>query len=68
MTHGRPRPKNTLTELDPVTFPTAESACSDYLHAVILAKVSGSEVPRATKVIAVVAFGIPSTQPTISAH
>jgi len=26
ITHGRPRPKKTLTELDPVTFPTAESA------------------------------------------
>lgn len=26
ITHGSPRPKNTFTEFDPVTFPTAESA------------------------------------------
>ena len=26
MTHGSPRPRNTLTQLDPVTLPTAESA------------------------------------------
>lgn len=26
ITHGRPRPKKTLTEFDPVTFPIAESA------------------------------------------
>jgi len=29
ITQGRPRPKKILTELDPVTFPTAESAYSD---------------------------------------
>jgi hypothetical protein len=36
-----------------VTFPTAESAYSEFLAAVILAKVSGNEVPIATIVIAV---------------
>jgi hypothetical protein len=34
-------------------LPTAASAFSDYYAAVLLAKVSGSEVPSATKVIAV---------------
>ena len=50
---GRPRPRKTFTELDPVTLPMAESAYSDDLAAVILANVSGKEVPRATSVIAV---------------
>lgn len=53
MTQGRPHPKNTLTAFDPVMLPTAESAFSDYLAAVILANVSGKEVPNATKVMAV---------------
>lgn len=52
---GRPRPTKTLTELEPVTLPMAVSAVSDYLAAVILAKVSGREVPMATKVMAVTA-------------
>jgi len=38
------------------------------LTAVILAKVSGREVPRATNVMAVTGLGIPITQPNISAH
>jgi len=42
-----------LTELEPVMFPIAESAYLEPRAAVILAKVSGREVPRATKVIAV---------------
>ena len=50
--HGSPHPKNTFTALEPVMLPTAASALSDYLAAVILANVSGKEVPRATKVIA----------------
>jgi hypothetical protein len=41
----------------------AESAESDYLAAVILAKVSGRDVPRATRVIAVISSLIPSTHP-----
>lgn len=63
MTHGRPRPTNTLTELDPVTLPMAESANSDCLAAVILAKVSGSEVPTATRVMAVTASARPRVHP-----
>lgn len=59
-THGSPSPRKTLTELDPVTLPTAESAYSLDYAAVILAKVSGSEVPRATRVIAVTESGIPN--------
>ena len=51
--HGNPRPKKTLTELEPVMFPIAASANSDVLAAVILAKVSGRDVPNATKVMAV---------------
>lgn len=58
MTQGRPNPRNTLTEFDPVMFPIAESADSEFLAADILAKVSGNEVPRATSVIAVVASSI----------
>tara|TARA_B110000285_G_C15127395_1_gene621176 strand:+ start:127 stop:501 length:375 start_codon:yes stop_codon:yes gene_type:complete len=54
MTQGSPRPKNTFTELEPVTLPTAESAYWDDLAAVILAKVSGREVPMATIVMAVI--------------
>jgi len=40
--------------LDPVTLPTAASAYGDDLAAVMEAKVSGSEVPTATSVIAVI--------------
>lgn len=57
-----------MTELDPVTLPTAESAYSEDLAAVILANVSGSEVPRATRVIAVTESGIPHTHPSIEAQ
>lgn len=63
ITHGNPRPRNTFTEFDPVTFPTAESALSDVFAAVILANVSGNEVPRATIVMAVIDLGIPTAQP-----
>lgn len=45
----------------------AESANSDDLAAVILAKVSGKDVPRATKVIAVTDSSISITQPKTSA-
>lgn len=41
----------------------AASANSDEVAAVILAKVSGSEVPTATRVIAVTASFKPSTHP-----
>ena len=63
MTQGRPRPKKTFTEFEPVTFPTAASAQGLSLAAVMLAKVSGSEVPMATKVIAVTPGFSPMTHP-----
>lgn len=44
-------------------FPTDSSALSDYFAAVILAKVSGNEVPRATTVIAATDSLIPKQQP-----
>ena len=52
--HGIPRPMKTLTELLPVTFPIALSAVFSVVAAILLAKVSGREVPRATNVIAVI--------------
>lgn len=52
MAHGSPRPKKTLTAFEPVIFPTAASAFGELLAALILANVSGSDVPRATSVIA----------------
>ena len=51
--HGNPRPKKTLTELEPVTLPMELSAVFSDCAACLDAKRSGSEVPRATKVIAV---------------
>ena len=56
-------PKKTFTELEPVIFPIAESAYGLSFAAFILAKVSGSEVPIATKVIAVTPGLRPMTQP-----
>jgi hypothetical protein len=61
--HGNPQPKKTFTAFDPLIFPTASSALSDYLAAVILAKVSGSDVPRATTVMAATDSLIPMQQP-----
>jgi hypothetical protein len=52
-----------LTLFDPVTFPTAESAYLLFLAAIILANVSGREVPNATRVIPVTAYGIPRAHP-----
>jgi hypothetical protein len=49
--------------LDPVTLPIAASASSSYLAAVILAKVSGRDVPKATNVIAVTEGGTIRTHP-----
>lgn len=63
MVHGSPSPRKTLTELDPVMFPTAESANSELQAAVFDAKVSGKEVPKATKVIAVTESLMPNTHP-----
>lgn len=56
-----------MTEFEPVTLPIAASAVSALLAAVIEAKVSGKEVPRATNVIAVTESLIPHTHPNISA-
>jgi len=52
-----------LTEFEPVIFPTAESALGLSLAAVILAKVSGRDVPMATKVMAVTPGLRPITHP-----
>lgn len=62
-THGSPRPKKTFTEFEPVTLPTASSAYFSFLAAVIEAKVSGSDVPSATNVIALIGAGTPRTHP-----
>ena len=53
ITHGRPRPRKTFTQLEPVTFVIDASAVTSLSAALFDAKVSGSEVPRATTVIAV---------------
>ena len=53
MSHGRPSPRNTLTELEPVTLPMALSAVSSIVAACLLANRSGRLVPSATNVIAV---------------
>lgn len=52
-----------MTELDPVILPIASSAYFSPAAADIDAKVSGREVPRATKVMAVTEGLIPSTHP-----
>lgn len=67
MIQGRPMPRNTLTELEPVTLPMAESASGELLAAVIEAKVSGREVPMATMVIPVTAGFRLMTQPRMVA-
>ena len=52
ISHGKPRPRKTLTELLPVTFPIALSAYFSFIAAARLAKRSGRDVPSATKVMA----------------
>ena len=54
MVQGSPSPKNTLTELLPVTLPMELSAVFSVTAAILLAKVSGKDVPSATKVMAVI--------------
>ena len=68
MTHGRPRPRKTFTEFEPVTLPTDASAVGSWVAANIEAKVSGSDVPRATKVMAVTDGLIKRTHPNKSAN
>ena len=53
MVQAMPMPKNTFTELEPVTLPTAASAFVLSATACLLAKRSGRDVPTATNVIAV---------------
>jgi hypothetical protein len=43
---GSPSPKKTLTLFEPVTFPIALSALGLSSAAVLLANVSGSDVPK----------------------
>merc|ERR1719433_673726 len=68
MTHGSPSPKNTFTELLPVTLPTAASASGAMIVAVREANVSGIEVPKATMVIATIGLLIPIIQPNVPAN
>ena len=49
---GNPKPRKTLTELLPVMLPIELSADSSLRAAVLLANVSGNDVPKATKVMA----------------
>ena len=65
---GRPRPRKTFTEFEPVTLPMAASAYFSLWAAVIEANVSGKEVPSATKVMAVTVGFKPMTQPKSSAN
>ena len=60
-------PMKTFTELLPVMLPMEASAYCSHLAAVIDAKVSGSDVPKATNVIAVTSAGRPRQQPTMFA-
>jgi len=54
ITHGRPSPRKIFTLFEPVTFPMAESAYLEFYAAVTDANVSGSDVPIATIVMAVI--------------
>ena len=65
---GVPRPRNTLTELLPVTLPTAASACFSLKTAHLLANKSGRLVPSATKVMAVTSALSPIRQPNMVAR
>lgn len=65
--HGSPRPRNTLTLFDPVTFPIASSAVFEFFAAIIDANVSGNDVPKATNEIAVILSFNPTRQPNIAA-
>jgi len=65
---GSPRPRNTLTEFEPLTLPTELSAVFSEMAAVLLANVSGILVPKATRVIAVMASGKFMRQPKMPAR
>ena len=55
MNHGMPSPRKTLTEFEPVMLPIELSAYFSFCAAIRLANVSGSDVPSATIVMAVIA-------------
>eukprot|EP00955_Chlamydomonas_euryale_P042094 352205-Chlamydomonas_euryale.AAC.3 len=67
MTHGMPRPRNTLHVLEPIMLPIAASALSSLRHARRDANVSGSDVPSATMDMPVITSDRPMEQPNISA-
>jgi len=67
MSQGNPRPRNTLTELEPVTLPIELSAVSSIVAACLLANKSGRLVPSATNVMAVTLSLRPTRQPKIAA-
>ena len=58
-----PRPRKTLTAFEPVTLPMAASALSSAFKTAIDANVSGSDVPSATKEMAVTESGMPMEHP-----
>ena len=64
---GSPRPRNTLTALLPLMFPTELSAKVSCSAACRLANVSGMLVPKATNVMAVIRSFKPIRQPKIEA-
>ena len=65
---GRPKPRNTFTELLPVTLPTDASAYFSFNAAVLLANVSGKLVPKATNVMATIPGSNPIRQPKMDAR
>ena len=68
ISHGVPSPRNTFTELLPVTLPIDASAYFSLVAATLLAKRSGRLVPRATNVNAVTSFFKPTRQPNTEAR
>mmetsp|Transcript_19138 Transcript_19138/g.42784 ORF Transcript_19138/g.42784 Transcript_19138/m.42784 type:complete len:263 (-) Transcript_19138:1962-2750(-) len=64
---GIPRPRKTLTELEPVMFTMEASAKGSFSAAVFEANVSGIEVPSATNVMAVTEGISPRQQPICEA-
>lgn len=68
MSHGVPSPRNTLTELLPVTLPMDASAYFSETAAVLLANKSGRLVPSATNVKAVTSFFRPIRHPNMVAR
>ena len=66
--HGIPRPRKTLTELLPVTFPIELSAVFSCTAACLEANRSGSEVPSATNKMAFTLALRPIRQPKMEAR